>query len=105
MMICQSVLVISVMACTGEKDKKQTNTDAVPVTVGKVQKVQEHETIFVSGTVSTPDSPAVVSFLVSGKVIFVGPREGEYVRKGQVLAQIDPTDFRLSVKNCPSAKG
>ena len=102
--ICQSVLVISVMACTGERDKKQTNTDAVPVIVGKVQKVQEHETIFVSGTVSTPDSPAVLSFLVSGKVIFVGPREGEYVKKGQVLAQIDPTDFRLSLKNAEAQK-
>ena len=34
-------------------------------------------------------------FLVSGKVVFVGPREGEYVKKGQVLASIDPTDYRL----------
>ena len=96
-MICQSILVISVMACTGERDKKQTNTDAVPVTVGKVQKVQEHETIFVSGTVSTPDSPAELSFLVSGKVIFVGPREGDYVKRGQRLAEVDPLDYRLGV--------
>jgi RND family efflux transporter MFP subunit len=96
-MICQSILVISVMACTAERDKKQTNTDAVPVTVGKVQKVQEHESISVSGTISTPDSPADVSFLVSGKVIFVGPREGDYVKKGQVLARIDPTDYQLTL--------
>jgi len=95
--ICQSILAISVMACTGEGDKKQANTDAVPVTVGKVQKVQERETIFVSGTVSTPDAPAEVSFLVSGKVIFVGPREGDYVRKGQLLASIDPTDYQLAL--------
>jgi multidrug efflux pump subunit AcrA (membrane-fusion protein) len=74
------------------------------VIVGKVQKVQDHETIFVSGTVSTPDSPAVASFLVSGKVIFVGPREGDYVRKGQVLAQIDPTDFRLSLNVAEAQK-
>ena len=94
-MIC--ILVISVMACTRERDKKQTTTDAVPVTVGKVQKVQERETVFVSGTVSTPDSPAEVSFLVSGKVIFVGPREGDYVRKGQLLASIDPTDYQLAL--------
>jgi membrane fusion protein (multidrug efflux system) len=96
-MICQSILVISVMACTGEGDKKQANTDAVPVTVCKVQKVQDLEKIFVSGTVSTPDSPAEVSFLVSGKVISVGPREGDYVRKGQILASIDPTDYQLAL--------
>ncbi len=87
---------ISLTACSGDTSK-QAKIDPVPVTVGKVQKVQEHETIFVSGTVSAPDSPAEVSFLVSGKVIFVGPREGDYVKQGQLLAQIDPTDFRLQL--------
>jgi RND family efflux transporter MFP subunit len=96
-MICQSILVVSVMACTGERDKKQTDTDAVPVTVGKVQKVQERETVSVSGTVTTPDSPVAVSFLVSGKVIFVGPREGDNVKRGQRLAAIDPTDYQLAL--------
>ncbi len=93
---CQSIFVISLTACSGDTNK-QAKSEPVPVLVGKVQKVEEKETVFVSGTVSTPDSPAEVSFLVSGKVIFVGPREGDYVRKGQVLAQIDPTDFRLSL--------
>ncbi|MGD0282106.1 MAG: efflux RND transporter periplasmic adaptor subunit [Dissulfurispiraceae bacterium] len=85
------------MACTGERDKKQTNTAAVPVTVGKVQKVQERETISVSGTVNTPNSPTTVSFLVSGRVVFVGPREGDYVKRGQILASIDPTDYQLTL--------
>jgi RND family efflux transporter MFP subunit len=93
-----SLLGVSLTACTGETHKKETGSDAVPVIVGRVQKVQERETVSVSGTVSTPYSPANVSFLVSGKVVFVGPREGEFVRKGQVLARIDPTDFTLSLK-------
>ena len=89
-------LTISLTACSGDKSK-QANSYAVPVIVGKIQKVQEHETIFVSGMVSTPDSPAVVSFLVSGKVIFVGPREGDYVKRGERLAEVDPLDYRLKV--------
>ena len=93
-----SLLGVSLTACTGEPHKKEASSDAVPVTVGRVQKVQERETISVSGTVSTPNSPASVCFLVSGKVLFVGPREGEFVKKGQVLARIDPTDFNLSIK-------
>jgi len=93
-----SLLGVSLTACTGEPHKKEASSDAVPVTVGRVQKIQERETISVSGTVSTQNSPASVSFLVSGKVVFVGPREGEYVKKGQVLARIDPTDFNLSLK-------
>src|SRR5512136_754092 len=89
-------LMISLTACSGDKNK-QAKSEPVPVIVGKVQKVQEHETIFVSGTVSTPNSPANVSFLVSGKVIFVGPREGDFVKKGQVLATIDTTDYKLGM--------
>jgi RND family efflux transporter MFP subunit len=95
-------LIISLTACSGDTSK-QAKSEPVPVIVGKVQKVQEHETIFVSGTVSTPDSPAVVSFLVSGKVIFVGPREGDYVKRGQRLAEIDLLDYRLKVAAAAAA--
>lgn len=94
---CLTLLGVSLAACTGEKHPKETKSDAVPVIVGKVQKVQEQETISVSGTVSTPNSPAEVGFQVSGKVLFVGPREGEFVEEGQVLARIDPTDYQLSL--------
>jgi RND family efflux transporter MFP subunit len=94
---CHLILAISLVACSGDSDKKQTEGESVPVVVGKIQKVQEHETISVSGTVTTPNAPAVASFLVSGKVVFVGPREGDYVRRGQRLASIDPTDYRLTL--------
>lgn len=91
------LLGASLSACTGEQHKKESNSEAVPVTVGRVQHVQERETISVSGSISTQNSPANVSFLVSGKVLSVGPREGDYVKKGQILASIDPTDYRLSL--------
>ena len=94
--VCLSLLGVSLTACTGESNKKETSV-AVPVVVGRIQKIQERETISVSGTVSTPDSPTTASFLVSGKVVFVGPREGDYVKKGQRLASIDPTDFQLGL--------
>ena len=53
-----------------------------------------------SGNVSSftrVDAPSTLTFLVSGKVIFVGPREGDSVKRGQKLAEIDPLDYRLSV--------
>jgi multidrug efflux pump subunit AcrA (membrane-fusion protein) len=89
------ILGVSLSACTSEPQKKEASSEAVPVTVGRVQRIQDRETISVSGTISTPNSPAQPCFLVSGKVLFVGPREGECVKKGQVLASIDPTDYRL----------
>ena len=90
-----SLLGVSLTACSGESHRNEASSDAVPVTVGRVQKIQERETVSVSGTVSTPNSPAQLCFLVSGKVVFVGPREGEYVKKGQVLASIDSPDYQL----------
>jgi membrane fusion protein (multidrug efflux system) len=95
--VCLSLLGVSLTACTGETQDKESGSEAVPVVVGKVQKVQERETISVSGTVSTPNAPAEVGFLVSGKVLFVGPREGEFVKDGQILASIDPTDYQLDL--------
>ncbi len=89
------ILGVSLSACSHEQSKKESNSEAVPVTVGKVQQTQEREQISVSGTISTQNSPAQLCFLVSGKVLSVGPREGEYVKQGQVLASIDPTDYQL----------
>ncbi len=64
--------------------------DSVSVAIGNVHRAECNQTIFVSGSVVSPDAPSTLTFLVSGKVIFVGPREGDYVEKGQVLRQIDP---------------
>src|SRR5260370_33853053 len=54
--------------------------------------------VAVSGTVETPSAPTSVGFLVSGKVIRVGPREGDFVKAGGVLAVIDPADFQFAVE-------
>ncbi len=70
---------------------------AVPVQVGQAHHIQAPATVSVSGSVVSPGSPSNAAFLVSGKVIKVGPREGDYVKQGQVLAQIDPMDYSLGV--------
>jgi multidrug efflux pump subunit AcrA (membrane-fusion protein) len=70
---------------------------AVPVKVGQPHHIQTPATVPVSGSVVSPENPSNAAFLVSGKVIEVGPREGDYVKRGQVLAVIDPTDYSLSV--------
>jgi RND family efflux transporter MFP subunit len=70
---------------------------AVPVKVGRARHIQAPATVPVSGSVVSPENPSNAAFLVSGKVIQVGPREGDYVRRSQVLAVIDPTDYVLAV--------
>ncbi|MCG6534829.1 MAG: efflux RND transporter periplasmic adaptor subunit [Syntrophales bacterium LBB04] len=98
-------LMFVLIASCSPGTKPESKVESVPVVVGNVHRAECNQTIFVSGSVVSPDAPSTLTFLVSGKVISVGPREGDYVRRGQVLAQIDPTDFRLSVKNAEAQKG
>lgn len=91
------VVVMTLPACSSGKKSEQSTGSPLPVKIGTLQHREDSETVSVSGTTASPDAPANVSFLVSGKVIQVGPREGDYVRKGQLLASVDPTDFRLAL--------
>jgi multidrug efflux pump subunit AcrA (membrane-fusion protein) len=68
----------------------------MPVRVGKATRIHERATVPVSGSVVSPESAANVAFVVAGKVIRVGPREGDFVHRGQVLAVIDPADYSLA---------
>lgn len=95
--VCLSLLSLSLTACKGETKKTEAQSEAVPVTVGRAQKVQEQETVAASGSIATPNAPAQPAFLVSGKVVSVGPREGDFVGKGQALASIEPLDYQLQV--------
>ncbi len=93
--IAAGLLVMMLLACSS--NKKQAVSTPIPVKIGKLQPIQDHEEVAVSGTIGSPAEPSDVSFLVSGKVIQVSPREGDYVKKGQLLASIDPTDYELSL--------
>jgi membrane fusion protein (multidrug efflux system) len=90
-------LAVSLAACSSESNGKQAVSPPIPVRIGKPQPKEERQTVAVSGTVASPDAPSNVSFLVSGRVIGVGPREGDYIKKGQFLAAIDPTEYRLAL--------
>src|SRR5208337_3158233 len=106
-----SIAIFSILAvlmlscCSSEKKTEQPGNAAIPVRIGEIRHVQDYELISVSGTVASPDAPAGVSFLVSGKVVQVGPREGEYVKKGQLMAAIDPTDYTLAVQAASAQVG
>lgn len=85
-------------ACSSNEKNEQALRSPIPVRVGKVRHIADRETVLFSGTITSPEAPSNLSFLVSGKVIQVVPREGDYVRKGDVLASVDPIDYRLALK-------
>ena len=91
------IFVASCSPGTKTESKPESKIDSVSVVIGKVNHGECNQTIFVSGSVVSPDAPSTLTFLVSGKVVFVGPREGDYVKRGQRIAEVDPLDYRLGV--------
>jgi multidrug efflux pump subunit AcrA (membrane-fusion protein) len=84
-------------SCSSPGDGGQAPA-AIPVKVGNVRRIHTAQTVPVSGSVVSWSDPANVAFVASGKVVEAGPREGDAVRKGQVLARIDPADYTLAVE-------
>jgi len=97
--IVSFLALLMLVSCSQVKSAEQSADTAVPIKTGKVGHVQECESVSVSGTVTSPDASIPVAFLVSGKVIEAVPREGDYVKKGQLLAAIDPLDFKLLLQS------
>jgi len=89
---------LMLVSCSRGESTEQPAIKAIPIKTGEVRRVKQREFVSVSGTVTSPDAAVPVSFLVSGKVIEVGFREGDYVEQGQLLAAIDPTDYTLSLQ-------
>ena len=96
-LICVIPILLFVTACD-EKQKAQTEEPLRPV-----------RTILASAGdgITGRDFPGVViaqnkadlSFRVSGKLKQLLIKEGDIVVKGQVIARLDPTDFKIQLKN------
>ena len=91
-------LIGTVVSCSSRKDGAQVADAVINVRVGNVHRIHTAQTVPVSGSVVSWKDPSNVAFVVSGKVVEVGPREGDPVQLGQVLARIDPADYTLGVE-------
>jgi multidrug efflux pump subunit AcrA (membrane-fusion protein) len=91
-------VVIALFLCgCARKSASPARPDPIAVRIATPKHVRVPAEVVVSGTVETPSEPTSVGFLVSGKVIRVGPREGDFVKTGEVLAVIDPADYQFAV--------
>ena len=91
------VFAVSLASCGGE----ETELPPPPVRPVKIFTVEGNPG---SGTRSFPGSitasrRAELSFRVGGVLREILVKEGERVKRGQLLAQLDPTDFKLRVED------
>jgi RND family efflux transporter MFP subunit len=85
------------VSCGTSPKPQQNAPDPLPVTVGFPTRVQQPKSVTVSGTVVSPDNPVNVAFTVGGRVARVGPRIGDAVRRGEVLAVLETTQYTLAL--------
>ena len=89
------ITLASVTTLTSCRQEVRANSEptTVPVQVRTPAVVERAESVGASGSVEGSET-ADVAFLVGGKVARVLVEEGQHVTKGQLLAEIEPTDYR-----------
>lgn len=98
-------LAVAGSACQRETTAARTGAKAPeprPVRVVAAGEAWLPRTVFVTGTLAA-DEEAVAGFKVAGRVSEIAVDLGSAVREGQVLARLDPTEFRLRVEQAEAA--
>lgn len=83
------VSLLLVAACSRSGNPRRIEEVPAAIAVARPRQVQESERVSVSGSISSPGASSMVAFLVPGRALQVLPREGEPVKRGQVLAILD----------------
>jgi RND family efflux transporter MFP subunit len=91
---CLIVLgVTALTSCSLHETQAASEQAVVPVQVRTPAVVERAESVSASGSVEGSET-ADVAFLIAGRVARVLVEEGQHVSKGQLLAEIEPTDYR-----------
>ncbi len=102
------LLITFAVGCGKHKDAddetKSATTAVADVTVTKVRRGSLVQNLSVSGNVSAPpNQDAKVAALVPGRIAKVFVTEGDRVRSGQELAQLESAQFQDQVKQAEAA--
>ena len=82
-------------ACGGKKDTQQAEeAKLVKIQTAKVEKISSFSEL--SGLLQ-PSEESAVSFETSGRILEMGPKEGDLVGVGDFLARLDATEYSLKV--------
>ena len=89
-------------ACSQPKDTAAQSIPPTPAQLVKAQSKEVREYISTMGTISSRESVNIVPE-VSGKIISVDFAQGAKVKKGDVLAVIDPRTYKAALLQAQGA--
>ncbi|HNY38816.1 MAG TPA: efflux RND transporter periplasmic adaptor subunit [Bryobacteraceae bacterium] len=93
--LLSALVYTSLIGCGGRAAPERET--AVPVAVRPATAVDRADVIRTGGTVE-PRESAKVSFKVAGRIARILVEEGQHVRAGQLLAELDPGDYQRGVE-------
>ena len=93
MLLAPISCIASVLLAGCQQKPKVAADQPVPVQIRTPNHYQQPVSVFASGSVEA-NVTALAAFQVTGRVTRVNVEEGQYVQKGQVLAELDSTDYR-----------
>jgi RND family efflux transporter MFP subunit len=102
------LLVVSAAGCTGEtkasQEKPSAASPAAPRQVRVIDAVEQRvaRTVVATGTLAAEDQ-VVVGTKVPGRLAEIVVDMGTRVRRGQVVARLDASDYRLRVEQAEAA--
>ena len=88
-----SFLLLCLASCGGHHAEEGDTPRSVKV--AKAQSVSYVDRDFAG--MSTADDATMLAFKLSGQVLSVDVGKGDFVRRGELLAQLDPRDVELQV--------
>jgi membrane fusion protein (multidrug efflux system) len=94
---------VTVLTSCGHETRAASEPTGVPVQVRAPAVVERLESVRASGSIEGSET-ADVAFLVSGRVARVLVEEGQHVSKGQLLAELEPTDYQNALSAAAAQK-
>ena len=87
---CSFVFVLLITSCKNETDTGIYIENPVPVTLKSIDKKSHHTVVEATGFIST-DNNTLLSFKNGGIIDKIYAKEGDFVKKGEVLAKLNMT--------------
>src|ERR1700726_2032847 len=102
-LLVTAACVVVLTGCQRAASAAREETDLIPVQVRTPAVVERQDSVTASGSVEGSETTDV-AFQVSGKVARVFVDEGQHVNRGQLLAELEPTDYRNALDAASAQK-
>jgi HlyD family secretion protein len=100
--IIVGIVAVAVIGAVGGFAMSKRGPKAKPVQLGKVERTDLQAKVSANGKIQATKK-VDISATVPGQVIQLAVREGDQVKKGQFLLQLDSTNFRASARGSISS--